>query len=86
MRVRDIVSENFTGDSDEAKSIVQKIKQKIKDLNEIPGLSGMDFDDDDAVPTEPKQLTPLQQQRQVGHSGRCKCSIQYWRAFAAFAL
>ena len=70
MRIRDIVSED---NREEAKKIIQQ----INDLNDIPGLSGIEFDDDGEVadatskakniePAEPKQLTPLQQQRQVG--------------------
>ena len=71
MRIKDIVSED---NREEAKKIVQQ----INDLNKnIPGLSGMNFDDDDDFsdatnkakniePVEPKELTPQQQQRQVG--------------------
>ena len=70
MRIRDIVSED---NREEAKKIIQQ----INDLNDIPGLSGIEFDDDGEVadatskakniePAEPKQLTPRQQQRQVG--------------------
>ena len=70
MRIKDIVNED---NREEAKKIIQQ----INDLNDIPGLSGIEFDDDGEVadatskakniePAEPKQLTPLQQQRQVG--------------------
>lgn len=80
MRIKDIVSED---NREEAKKIVQQ----INDLNNIPGLSGIQFDDegefvDDATyksrniePAEPKELTPLQKQRQVGQS---RSNIGQW--------
>lgn len=80
MRSNEFINED---NRDEAKKIVQQ----INDLNNIPGLSGIQFDDegefvDDATyrsrniePVEPKELTPVQKQRQVGQS---RSNIGQW--------